>query len=207
MWLSWFHPQQPAVLPFVVTAKSQVLTLVHKTPHGVPGSHWAGISFLHFLSSSPISLILLFKNGKHSSFSGHLHFSPFYLLYPHTRCLYSSFLHSMWICAEYYQGEPSLITLSVSDLHHSQSHYSAYNSSSPLPPLGISFVFVSLPLPCTEKAMTPPTPVLLLVPWMEGWKLQSMGSLSWTRTHSTFHFSPDALERYYSQCSCLESQG
>lgn len=74
MWLSWLHPQQPAVLPFVETAKSQVLTLVHKTPHG-PGSHWSSdLISSHFLSASPISLILLLKNGKPSSFSGHLHF-------------------------------------------------------------------------------------------------------------------------------------
>lgn len=60
----------------------------------------------HFL---PLPLLLshqphlLFKNGKHSSFSGHLHFFSLLPMTPHTRCLYSSFLHSVWVCAEYYQ--------------------------------------------------------------------------------------------------------
>lgn len=103
LWVPWLHPQQPAVLPFVGTAKSQVLILVHKTPHG-PGSHRSSdLISSHFLSPSPVSLILLFKNGNTVHFLDTCIFSPFSLWHPHTRRLHSSFLHSMWLCAECYQ--------------------------------------------------------------------------------------------------------
>lgn len=116
-------------LPVVPRAKPKVLLLANKTPRGIEPYENSGLIFSPF--PSPASLLLSLKNGKHSSFSGRLHFfSPFCPCHPYTRYDHSSL-------------PPFGFVLKCHLIKGGFSEYSSYNSEpAPLsvPLLSISFL-------------------------------------------------------------------